>query len=113
MSRRRAPPTNRDDTLPKLTIECASLEGLMRNTRVLFAVSLVAGIGAALAVGCGSSKSSSGGGTPEVDASGDDGAVEASGGPGSGCSPISLGGPAVLCDPGMNLTCCVDLSGGF
>jgi hypothetical protein len=87
----------------------------MRNTRILFAVSLFVGAGVALAAGCGSSKSS--GTTPnnELDSSsGDDGAAEASGVLGSGCSPISLGGgAATLCDPGMNLTCCVDLSGGL
>jgi|HubBroStandDraft_4_1064222.scaffolds.fasta_scaffold213527_1 hypothetical protein len=85
----------------------------MRNTRILFAASLFAGASVALAAGCGSSKS--GGSTPVVEAGpSDDGAAEASGVLGSGCSPISLGGgAAVLCDPGMDLTCCVDLSGGI
>ena len=80
----------------------------MRNTRVLFAVSLFAGIGVAVGVGCGSSKSSGSPSTAMDAAPGDDGAAEASGGPGSGCGPIGGGAPS--CEPGMGLTCCIDLA---
>jgi len=88
----------------------------MRNTRVLFAASLFAGAGAALAAGCGSS-SKGGGTTPGTgsDASSGDAAEEAgpSGGPGAGCGFISVGNSVMSCDPGMNLSCCINIATAF
>lgn len=83
----------------------------MRNTRVLFAASLLAGAGAALAAGCGSSKSSGGPGTTGASDAAADVAEEASGGPGAGCGFIGSG--VMSCDPGMGLSCCINLLSAF
>src|ERR1700677_2607125 len=86
----------------------------MRNTRVLFAASLFAGAGVALAAGCGSSKS--GGTTPETgnDASSSvDAAEEPSGGPGAGCGFIAVGNSVMSCEPGMGLSCCINILNAF
>jgi len=78
----------------------------MKGTKVLFAVSLVAGATTAGAAGCGSSKSP-GTATSTSDASQqeDSGGDGATGGSGSHCSPLGGG----MCNPGQGLTCCVDL----
>jgi hypothetical protein len=82
----------------------------MRNTRVLFGVSLFAGVAVAVGVGCGSSSKSGGTPPPAADSSTPEDAASdgPSGGNGSGCGPIGSG--VTSCDPGMGLTCCIDLS---
>jgi hypothetical protein len=86
----------------------------MKNVKVLFAASLVAGAAAAMAVGCGSSKNNNSSGNNDSGSPGgeDGGDSGPSGLAGAACSPISLGaGTSVMtCAPDMGLTCCVDLA---
>jgi len=92
----------------------------MRNTKILFTVSLFAGAAVALAAGCGSkssggneTKTSEDGATSGGEDASGDGAV--TGALGTGCSPIALTGAAQLCEPGQDpaLTCCVNLANAF